>query len=71
MLHALVGGKAVRGAAHPLVADYGPLTAGQCRAVITGSGAPNADGHIVASCGATEELIVEVGLPASYLHAEL
>lgn len=62
MLHALVGGEAVRGAAHPLAAEYGPLTAAQCHAVLQGGGAPDADGHVAATCGAFQELLIEVRL---------
>lgn len=60
MLHALVGGEAVRGAAQPLAAEYGPLTAEQCHAVLQGGGAPDANGHVAATCGAFQELVVEV-----------
>jgi hypothetical protein len=60
MLHALVGGEAVKGSAHPLAAEYGPLTAAQCHAVLQGGGTPDDNGHVAATCGAFQELLIEV-----------
>lgn len=69
MLHALVGGEAVRGAAQLLAAEYGPLTAAQCHAVLQGGGAPDANGHLAATCGAFQELLVEVIVGPEYQNA--